>query len=459
MWTAVWHALVCSLAGAALAALLGAAWQLVYGIALLGEATFDAVEIGAIAVLAAVTTGLAGGVLSAAYQFRLRQLQARVAVAASAPGRPKRRRARLRALKLFANRTTQVQHAEELRRGRLEADTLRRRLHRVSADLQGLKKSYRELYDNAPVMYFRLDVEGRLVAFNDTLMRTLGYRREELARHSYVELLEPVAGKPATLPRGQVPFEGGEAETRWRKKNGDVFNVWISSVPVLDGEGGVVRYRSAALDLTEKNRLANELRARGDQLERANDRLRAINAELEGFTYVVSHDLKEPLRTLQTYGNALAEEYSQQLGADGFQYINHVIRASRRLGLLIDDLLNLSQAGRIARSAQSFDLIEAVATARQDLTDLIQRKDATVRTDGSLPRRPPSHHPAANQSDCQRPQIQSKPAAAGPHCRHERGRRRRRDRGFRARQRHWHRSGLPRPDLRHVPPAAPARRI
>src|SRR5205085_2808406 len=82
----------------------------------------------------------------------------------------------------------------------------------------------------------------------------------------------------------------------------------------------------------------------------------------------------------------LAEEYSPQLGTDGFQYINHLIRASRRLGLLIDDLLNLSQAGRITRSAQAFDLIEAVATVRQDLADLIQRKAATVLTSGSLPR-------------------------------------------------------------------------
>ncbi len=278
--------------------------------------------------------------------------------------------------------TDRFKYHRAARQARQAVQQHQRRLRRVAADLGRLKESYRELYHNAPVMYFSLDVDGRLVTFNDTLIRTLGYQRDALARHSYLNLLAPGAAPPA----GRAPFRDGEVETRWRSRTGAVLDVWIRTVAVLDEQGGFVRYRSAALDLTEKNRLANELRARGDELQRANDRLRTINSELEDFTYVVSHDLKEPLRTLQTYGHLLAEEYSAQLGADGFQYINHLIRASRRLGLLIDELLNLSQAGRITRSPQAFDLIEAVATARQDLADLIQRKEATVLTEGALSR-------------------------------------------------------------------------
>ncbi len=286
----------------------------------------------------------------------------------------------------FIDLSPRVELQQELHRARQSAESERRELRRVSAALSRLKESYRDLYQNAPVMYFRLDVDGRLIAFNDTLIRTLGYRRAELDRHSYADLLEPVAGRPAAQPRGQAPFEEGEVNTRWRKKNGSVLDVWIRTVADRNDAGEFVRFRSAALDLTEKNRLANELRARGDELEQTNQRLLAINKELEEFTYVVSHDLKEPLRTLQTTGQRLAEEYSAQLGADGFQYINHLIQASRRLGLLIDDLLHLGQAGRITRSLQAFDLFEAVATVRNDLIDLIQRKEATVLTEPSLPR-------------------------------------------------------------------------
>ncbi len=262
----------------------------------------------------------------------------------------------------------------------------------LTQDLERLKESYRDLYHNAPVMYFSLDNAGRLVTFNDTLVRTLGYQRRELVQRPYRDLLAPSAlqkweahmQNAATLPGKRLPVVDKE-ETLWKAKNGSVLDVWIRSVPVVNSDGTVVRRRSAALDLTERNRLAHELRSRGDELQRTNRRLRVINAELEDFTHVVSHDLKEPLRTLQAYSNILAEDFSGQLGPDGFQYINHLIQASRRLGTLIDDLLTLSQAGRIKGTLQAFNLIEAVATVRNDLVGLIQRKQATVLTEGSLP--------------------------------------------------------------------------
>jgi PAS domain S-box-containing protein len=276
--------------------------------------------------------------------------------------------------------------AAVLRRATASLKRERGRLASVRLVLDRLKQSYYDLYHNSPVMYFRVDVDGRLVTmFNDTLIRTLGFQREELAHRPYAALLDPaLAAEPALLAR-HTPSREGEFETRWRKTDGTLIDVWIRTVAVLDERGGPVRYRSAALDLTEKNRLAHELRARGDELESANVRLRQINSELEDFTYVVSHDLKEPLRTLQAYSHILAEEYSAQLGTDGFQYINHMVRASRRLGLLIDELLKLSQAGQSTRPPRVFNLIEAVATVRQDLVDLIQRKEAAIVTEGSLP--------------------------------------------------------------------------
>jgi PAS domain S-box-containing protein len=280
-----------------------------------------------------------------------------------------------RALRAGAAETAQV---------RAETAQVRDRLRHVEDDFDRLKISYRDLYHNAPVMYFSLDAEGRLVTFNDTLIRTLGYERGELQGRRYTELLaEPTHGTPVIFSQPHEREE--EWETQWRRQDGGVIDVLLHTVAIFDAEGRFVRWRSSALDFTERTRLTQELRDRHDEVERANARLRLINSELEDFTYVVSHDLKQPLRTLQAYSRLLAQEFASQLGPDGFQYINHLLQASQRLGNLIDDLLALSQAGRATRAPKAFNLIEAVATVRRDLVDLIQRKEAVVLTEGSLP--------------------------------------------------------------------------
>jgi PAS domain S-box-containing protein len=276
--------------------------------------------------------------------------------------------------------------SHQLARKTAKVATLRARLARNNRDLERLKSSYRDLYHNAPVMYFGLDPAGRFVTFNDTLLNTLGYKHEDLLGKLYADVIPAQA--PAEPGHPLFPQNPGQREgqkTQWRHKNGSLVDVWIRSTATVDEHGAFARWRCSALDLTERNRLADELRSRGDELERMNTRLRQINTELEDFTHVVSHDLKEPLRTLQAFSHILAEEYAAQLGADGFQYINHLIQASTRLGRLVDDLLNLSQAGRINRDVKSFNLNETLATVRNDLSDLIQRKNAMLVIDGSLP--------------------------------------------------------------------------
>ncbi len=255
----------------------------------------------------------------------------------------------------------------------------------TSSDLTRLKRSYHDLYHNAPVMYFSLEPDGRLVTFNDTLLNTLGYQREDLHGKRYIDIIPASPGDPnqPPFPRDDDHVHGHTMQ--WRHKNGSLADVWIRSNAVMDDDGVFVRWRCSALDLTERNRLADELRTRGDELEKMNARLRQINSELEDFTHVVSHDLKEPLRTLQAFSHILAEEYAGQLGPDGFQYINHLLQASSRLGRLVEDLLTLSQAGRITRGAQVFNMNEVIATVRRDLSDLIQRRQALVLSEGSLP--------------------------------------------------------------------------
>jgi CheY-like chemotaxis protein len=89
---------------------------------------------------------------------------------------------------------------------------------------------------------------------------------------------------------------------------------------------------------------------------------------------------------VESYSHFLAEEYATELGPEGASYLDFLVKASRRLSNLIEDLLALAQAGRITRELNAFDLGETVATVCKELDALIQRSDASVAVVGTLPR-------------------------------------------------------------------------
>src|SRR5262249_54396226 len=154
------------------------------------------------------------------------------------------------------------------------------RLRQINLDLQRLKESYRDLYHHAPVLYFGLDAAGNFVAFNETMLRTLGYPREALFGQPYTRLLPP-GSREAFLKYPAVLQSPGELEAQWLKEDGTVIDVSIATTTIKDPEGRFVRSRSAARDVTERNRLENALRAKADELGEANAQLRRINQELE----------------------------------------------------------------------------------------------------------------------------------------------------------------------------------
>jgi len=103
-------------------------------------------------------------------------------------------------------------------------------------------------------------------------------------------------------------------------------------------------------------RQAEQLALANRELERRAAELETVNNELEAFSYSVSHDLRAPLRSIDSFSQILLEEHAGKLDADGQDCLRRVRAATSRMGQLIDDLLRLSRVTRAEMHLETVDL-------------------------------------------------------------------------------------------------------
>ena len=122
------------------------------------------------------------------------------------------------------------------------------------------------------------------------------------------------------------------------------------------------------------NRMAGSLQTASTSLENRTGALEQSNAELQEFAFVAAHDLQEPLRKVQAFGDRLKLNYSEALDERGMDYMSRMQDASGRMQTLINDLLTYS---RVTSKAQPFIEVDLSELAREVVSDLeISVKDA-----------------------------------------------------------------------------------
>ncbi|MDB5271841.1 MAG: domain S-box protein [Chitinophagaceae bacterium] len=206
---------------------------------------------------------------------------------------------------------------------------------KVEKELRGAMADVQDLYDNAPCGYHSLSSDGTVLEINHTLLKWLGYMREEIiGRKKIHELLslDSIAIFQHHFPLFQQQGFIYNVEFNFLRKDGTPLPVILNSSAILDEQGKFIKSRSTTFDYTEQ--------------KLAKDKINTLNQELEAFTYTVSHDLRSPLRSITGYTQILQEDFSRQLEGEGKRLIEVIIKSTRRMGQLIDDLLSFSQLGR-----------------------------------------------------------------------------------------------------------------
>ncbi|HAZ09612.1 MAG TPA: hypothetical protein DCY56_00690 [Candidatus Omnitrophica bacterium] len=132
--------------------------------------------------------------------------------------------------------------------------------------------------------------------------------------------------------------------------------------------------------------LENKVTERTAQLAEANDALGRTNKELDDFTYIVSHDLKEPLRGVKAFAKLLIEDYSGKLDNEGKEYLKTISDSSARMTRLIEDLLNLSRIGRQKNIEPNIDLNELLSDVKKNLVYALEERKVDLNVKPDFPK-------------------------------------------------------------------------
>jgi signal transduction histidine kinase len=122
----------------------------------------------------------------------------------------------------------------------------------------------------------------------------------------------------------------------------------------------------------------DELARALEQLEVDAKQLARSNRELEAFSYTISHDLRAPLRSIDGFSDALLSDYADRLDETGKGYLTRVRRAAKRMGQLIDDLLELARVSRVELLSSPVPLDELASRLVRDLRERDPRRAVDV---------------------------------------------------------------------------------
>ena len=129
--------------------------------------------------------------------------------------------------------------------------------------------------------------------------------------------------------------------------------------------------------IRERNSLEERVARRTEQLNELNVSLERSNQELQDFAYVASHDLQEPLRKIQAFGDILQSEFGETLG-DGSEYLKRMNAAATRMSRLIEDLLVFSRVTTRPPMPRQVDLNAVSEDVISDLENRITKTGGTV---------------------------------------------------------------------------------
>jgi two-component system, LuxR family, sensor kinase FixL len=244
--------------------------------------------------------------------------------------------------------------------------------------LQQSEVRYRELIENASDIIYRIDTRGYFTYMNSVITPVLGYAERDMVGKVYLDLIRPdYRTKARAFYTKQLREQLRATYLEFPAVSATGEEVWLGqNVQLVFEDGQLVGCQAVARDITERKRIEEAMLKQAEELSSA-------NADLEQFAFIAAHDLQEPLRKIQSFGDRLNLKYKDALDEQGRDYLERMRGSATRMRTLIDDLLSFARANKQQR--RSFTSLETILkSVLADLQMRLEETNATVSV-GVLP--------------------------------------------------------------------------
>ncbi len=236
--------------------------------------------------------------------------------------------------------------------------------------------------EQSPVSIIITDLDGNIEYVNPRFTKVTGYTIEE-ARGRNPSIVKSGHTSPDEYAELWRTIRAGgmwTGEFRNKKKDGSLYWEFVRILPIVSAEGAVTHFLAVREDVTERKRIEEELfelnRSLEQRVAQRTAELKDVNAELESFSYSVSHDLRAPLRAIDGYSKIISEQCAEKLNPDELRLLERVRVNTQRMAQLIDDLLNLARVARAVIRQQDVDLSDIAADVARTLRESAPNRSA-----------------------------------------------------------------------------------
>ena len=244
-------------------------------------------------------------------------------------------------------------------------------------ELRDSERKWRQLAQSAPDIIISVDRDGTILQLNrpapgsqrvEDLIGTNCYTYIPPEQHDKFRQSVEYVFQTGQSTSYEISAYGLDGDLRW----------WSTHFGPAIVDGRITASTAVATEITVRKRAEVELKLLSAELARS-------NGELEQFAYIASHDLQEPLRKVQAFGDMLVAKCHEGLTDEGRDYLQRMQSAAKRMQTLINDLLTYSRVTTQAKPFAELDLGQITLEVLSDLEPRIRQTEGVVEI-GELPR-------------------------------------------------------------------------